>query len=715
MNYPLFISCPRNMEYLLEDELNTLGLDVSKVSPMGVYGDANLKTLYDICLWSRIANRAQLILFSGDVTDEASLNQLCRQFDWKTIFSVDKTIAIDFHGESSFINNTMYGAQLVKDGVVDYFKQYGDRPSVDKKNPDVRLHGYIKHNTLTVSLDLLGYSLHQRGYRLAAGGAPLKENIAAAILIRIGWTDLAAKGYHFVDPLCGSGTFLIEAAMMAAKIAPGLLRKDQAFKHWEGHDAQLWESAIDAAQLKRQPIKNNIIGFDCSTKILKIAQENISAMGLSEWITVRQQAIQDFQPQPGPGLLVCNPPYGERLEDPLTLLPLYQDIGTALFTHCQGWQAAVLTTNPMLAKAIGLRFEKKYNFYNGPLQAKLYCIHVDEANQLKSHSKDNLNPRAQALHNRLSKNKKHLSKWLKRTQHTCYRLYDADLPDYAFAVDIYGDWAHVQEYAPPKEIPENKANQRIVEMLQVLTELLRIPSNHIVLKQRKRQKGTEQYQAFDQSKKFFTVTEGPAKFKVNLHDYLDTGLFLDHRPLRLQFSNTLQGKKFLNCFCYTATVSVQAALSGATTCNVDLSNTYIEWAKQNFKLNNIQLREHNFVQADCLQWLRNCRVQFDVIFLDPPSFSNSKRMDTTLDIQRDQEALVNLAMKLLVPNGVLYFSNNFKKFKLSPAISEKYDVLDITKQTLDEDFKHSKNIHHCYTIKFSETDSSSPQSNKPLT
>lgn len=706
MNYPLFISCPRNMEYLLENESKTLGLAVNQVSPMGVYGDADLKTLYEICLWSRLANRAQLILFSGDVTDEASLNQLCSQYNWKELFSVDKTIAIDFHGESSFINNTMYGAQLVKDGIVDYFKQFGNRPSVDKNNPDIRLHAYMKHDKLTVSLDLLGYSMHQRGYRLAAGSAPLKENVAAAILIRIGWPQLAEQGYNFVDPFCGSGTFLIEAAMIASKTAPGLLRhldKKQVFKNWHGHDEQLWQAVIKAAEQKRQPIKNSILGFDGGIKILEIARENINNSGFAESITVKQQAIKDYQSQPGasstPGLLVCNPPYGERLADPLTLLPLYQDIGRALFTHCQGWQAAVLTTKPMLAKAIGLRFDKQYNFYNGPLKAKLYCIQIDDSNKLATNSHGKLNPNAQALHNRLTKNRKHLSKWLKRTNTSCYRLYDADLPDYAFAVDLYGNWVHVQEYAPPKEIPEHKAHKRIVEMLQVLKDVLDIPASHFVLKQRKRQKGSEQYQRFDKKNRFITVTEGAAKFRVNLHDYLDTGLFLDHRPLRLQFSKSLQGN-FLNCFCYTAAFSVQAALSGATTCNVDLSSTYLEWAKENFKLNQIRLSDHSFIQADCLQWMKDCREKFDVIFLDPPSFSNSKRMETTLDIQRDQEMLVDLAMKRLVSDGILYFSNNLNKFKLSQKISEKYQVVDITTKTLDEDFKRSKHIHHCYKIKF---------------
>jgi len=688
------------MEYLLEDELKDLGFSVSHVSAMGVYGEADLKTMYKICLWSRLANRVQWVLFSDKVSDIDSLTKCCRDYNWNGLFNVDQTLAIDFHGQSSFINNTMYGAQLVKDGIVDYFKAFGSRPSVDKKNPDIRLHAHIKHDILTVSFDLVGYSLHQRGYRQMAGSAPLKENIAAALLIRAKWTELYNKGYHLLDPFCGSGTLLIEAAMMAANIAPGLFREDQAFKVWQGHDDTLWQATIDEALKKRLPLEKRFIGFDQDENALKNAQENISKAGLTEAITLKKQAIKDFQSVPGPGLFICNPPYGERLKNASALRPLYEDMGKALFNHCQNWQAAILTSNPELVRAIGLRIDKQYHFYNGPLDVKLYCFEVDETNQLKTNPAGNLNPHMTALQNRLRKNKKHLAKWLKRNGHSCYRLYDADLPNYAFAVDIYGDWAHVQEYAPPKDIPQHKAKKRIQEMLQILPEIIDIPADHIVLKQRKQQKGSAQYQAFANKNQFFNVREGSAILKVNLHDYLDTGLFLDHRPLRLALGKNLSGKRFLNCFSYTAAFSIHAALAGALTCNVDLSNTYDSWAKDNFKLNKINPHKHRFIQADCLEWLKHCQEKFDVILLDPPSFSNSKRMKTTLDIQRDQDKLVDLAMKCLTPEGVLYFSNNLNSFKLSEHITKTYNTEDITAQTLDEDFKRAKKSHRCYKIQF---------------
>ena len=698
MTYSLFVSCPRNIEYMLEEELTALGLNVTKVSPMGVYGSADLATIYDICLWSRLANRVQLILFSGVVDNLTTLNQLCKEYAWDNIFDVDKTMAVEFHGECSFINNTMYGAQVVKDGVVDYFKTKGVRPSVDRTNPNVLLHAFIKKELLTVSLDLTGYSLHQRGYRLAAGRAPLKENLAAALLLRANWPELAKKGYALADPFCGSATLLIEGSMMATNTAPGLFRNDQAFQYWLGHDAELWQSRRALALAARTPLSNFIAGYDSDRKLLDIARDNIDHIDIQGDIQLKHQMIKDFQTLPGPGLMIANPPYGERLRDPLTLLPLYEDIGKALFYKCQGWQAAIFTSNASLAQAIGLKKDKIYAFFNGPQAVKLYCITVNEQNELKVPSEKKLNAYTEALYNRLMKQKKKLGKWAQQHDVSCYRLYDADLPDYAFAIDIYGEWVHVQEYAAPKEIPVHKTERRVLELMQLLPKVLQVPAQHIVLKQRSRQRGTEQYQPIGRKKQLLKVNEGAALFHVNLHDYLDSGLFLDHRPLRLMFYNQLKGKRLLNCFCYTGAFSVHAALKGLSTCNVDLSNTYLEWAKDNFTLNNIPLSKHQFVRADCLTWLAQCNEQFDTILLDPPSFSNSKKMASTLDIQRDQETLIDLAMALLSAQGELYFSNNLRTFKLSPALAEKYQVSDITAKTIGEDFKRSKHAHRCYLI-----------------
>lgn len=699
MNYSLFVSCPRGLEYLLEEEVKAIGLSVTRVNPQGVYGEANLLTLYKLCLWSRIANRVQLILFSGYAGNEQALHQLCTEFHWQTVFSHDKTIAIEFHGASEHIRNTMYGAQVVKDGIVDHFRRLDhSRPSVDKEKPQILIHAYLKNDVVTVSFDLTGYSLHQRGYRQKAGAAPLKENVAAALLMRAKWPELAAKGYALHDPFCGAGTLVIEAAMMAAHIAPGLLRQDQSLQYWAQHQSSLWEKIrVDALQqVKSMPL--TLLGTDADNKIIAIARANAERAGVAPLVEFKTQALKEVQASAKKGLVVCNPPYGERLSEATHLVPLYQQLGKILHTHYQGWQAAVLTSNPILAKALGLRAGKQYTIYNGALECKLYCLDIHVTNELKGSMSHTLSESAQMLFNRIEKNYRHLQKWANKNHISCYRVYDADLPEYAYAIDVYNDYAVLQEYAAPTSIPIHKVEKRSLEVIQVVPKVLGLEPHHLVVKQRKQQKGSEQYQKLGQSRQTMVVTEGQAKFKVNLYDYLDTGLFLDHRLMRLSFAKLKPGTRFLNCFCYTASASIHAALAGALTTNVDLSNTYLRWAEENFKLNHLDLSKHQFVQFDCREWMKVARDRFDVIFLDPPSFSNSKRMTDTLDIQRDHLSLVNSAMRLLNPDGVLYFSTNLRQFKLDPILQEKYSVQDISAQTIDLDFKRNQKIHYCFKI-----------------
>lgn len=698
MNYPLFVSCPKGLEYLLQEELNGLGLNVTQVTPQGVYGDANLATVYHLCLWSRLANRVQLILFNGQAHHEQAIYKLCQQFAWQTVFTADKTFAVSFHGSSLQIRNAMYGAQVVKDAIVDHFRQLQQtRPNVDRNQPQIVLHAYLKQDTLTVSFDLVGYSLHQRGYRTQAGRAPLKENLAAAMLIRAQWPKLAAAGFTLHDPFCGSGTLVIEAAMMAAQVAPGLLRTDQSLVHWVMHHPSLWEKIRAQALAQVKPTSAQFLGTDQDSKSIEMAKENAERAGVSRLTVFETRALSDCQAPAAKGLLICNPPYGERLSEATHLIPVYQQLGQILHVHYQGWQAAFLTSNSMLAKAIGLRAGKQYTLFNGALECKLYCLAI-ENNQLRNNMSGALSSGAQMFANRLKKNLNHLQKWAKRNQVMCYRVYDSDLPEYAYAIDLYDNYAVLQEYAPPRSIPALKAERRSLEVMQVTPGVLGIKPDHLIVKQRTPQKGTAQYQKLNQTQRTIVVREGQAKFKVNLYDYLDTGLFLDHRLLRLRFATLRPGTRFLNCFCYTASASVHAALAGALTTNVDLSNTYLRWGQDNFKLNHLNLAKHQFIQEDCLSWLKNSRLRFDVIFLDPPSFSNSKRMRESFDIQRDQDAIVSAAMRLLHEDGRLYFSTNFRQFKLSPVLSEKYTVQDISEETIDVDFKRNKRIHRCFVF-----------------
>ena len=699
MIFSLFVSCPKGLEYLLEEELTALGLQITRVSPQGVYGEGSLTVIYHLCLWSRLANRVQLILFSGEVQNQQGLYALCHQYPWQTVFAADKTLAIEFHGSSAEIRNSMFGAQVVKDGIVDQCRDLnGTRPTIDRETPEIRLHAYLKDDIITLSFDLTGYSMHQRGYRTQAGAAPIKENVAAAMLIRAKWPKLAAEGYGLYDPFCGAGTLVIEAAMMAANIAPGLIRSDQSLHHWLQHDPALWEKLRTEALADIKPMTGKLYGSDINAKAVEAALANAVNARVASFVEFTTKALVDCKAPQEKGLVICNPPYGERLGDVTQLLPVYQQFGRVLNDDYQGWQAAFLTSNPLLAKAVGLRANKQYTLYNGALECKLYCVMVDMTNQLKEHDRVHLSPGAEILVNRLKKNYSHLQKWAKRNKINCYRVYDADLPEYSYAIDIYDHYVILQEYTAPSIIPKHKVEKRSLEVQQVVQTVLSVKPENVIVKQRKQQKGSNQYEKMDKKGRTLVVTEGDAKFTVNLYDYLDTGIFLDHRPLRLRFATLPPKTRFLNCFCYTATASVHAALAGALTTNVDLSKTYLTWAEDNFRLNNLDINKHQFIHYDCLNWLKVTLDRFDVIFLDPPSFSNSKRMSETLDIQRDHEALIQAAMNLLNPNGTLYFSTNFRYFKLSSVIVDEYSVKDISAETIDIDFKRNTRIHQCFRI-----------------
>ncbi|MDF1758306.1 MAG: bifunctional 23S rRNA (guanine(2069)-N(7))-methyltransferase RlmK/23S rRNA (guanine(2445)-N(2))-methyltransferase RlmL [Legionellaceae bacterium] len=703
MTFSIFISCPRGLEYLLEDEARALGLTISRVSPQGVFGEACLEIVYKICMWSRIANRVQLILFSGEALNQKMIYNLCHSYDWLSVFDVEKTIAVEFHGESEEINNSMFGAQLVKDAVVDVFReQTNTRPIIDKNNPEVLIHAYLNKDTLTVSLDMTGYSLHQRGYRAEKGLAPIKENVAAAMLMRAKWPSLLEKDYNLYDPFCGSGTIVIEAALMAANIAPGLLRNDQSFIHWLQHDETLWDKICrDAMQEVKKPgDRVKFRGSDIDKRAIQMAKSCAEFAGVSDWIEwevldfTNNTQVPDFN-----GLLICNPPYGERLGDEKQLELLYQQMGQQFHSNFQGWQAYVLTSNQTLARSIGLRATKQYTLYNGALECKLYYFELNSTNQYRTFdSSYKLSQNAEMFANRLKKNYQHIKKWAKRNNISCYRVYDADLPEYSYAIDIYNDHVVLQEYKAPSSIPEHQAEKRSIDVINITPTVLGISPKNISHKQRKKQKGDLQYKKIAEKNHYLNISEGNARFNVNLNDYLDTGIFLDHRLLRLKFAELNPGVKFLNCFCYTGTASVHAALAGAITTNVDLSNTYLNWATDNFKLNSLDYSKHQFIQFDCLEWLKITKDRFDVIFLDPPSFSNSKRMSETLDIQRDHEELIKSAMKLLNTDGVLYFSTNLRQFKLSPNIANQYNLIDISKETIDLDFKRNQKIHQCFLV-----------------
>lgn len=307
-----------------------------------------------------------------------------------------------------------------------------------------------------------------------------------------------------------------------------------------------------------------------------------------------------------------------------------------------------------------------------------------------------------AFANRLGKNAKHLLKWARRQQIEAWRLYDRDIPQYPFAVDIYGDQVHLQEYDTGWLLPPDEYEAWLAEVVEAVSFVTGFPPQHIHLKRRARQKGLQQYEKTGAAGEDFVIHENGRAFWVNLDKYLDTGLFLDHRNTRRRVGEEAAGKRFLNLFAYTGSFSVYAATGGAVSSEtVDLSNTYLEWAKRNFALNGIDERRHQIIRADVFRYLEQATAEqkcFDLIVMDPPSFSNSKKMLDILDVQRDQAVLIDGAMQLLAPSGCLYFSNNLRSFVLEEAIMERYQVRDVSKSSVPDDFRNKK-IHQCWQIR----------------
>ena len=706
-------TCPKGMEQLLADELEAIGAAEIKQTVAAVHFQGSLQVAYKACLWSRLANRIlmPLLSFKLDSTDDLYTNSV--EIPWEEHLTEDNSIAIDFIGTSKHIDNSMYGAQLLKDAVVDRIRRVaGGRPNVDAKSPDIRIQARQHKGQVVVSLDISGDSLHRRGYRTGQGSAPLKENLAAALLMRAGWADIAKQGGALIDPMCGSGTFLIEAAMMAADIAPSINRENFGFTHWLQHDQELWGSVIaDAEQRKEAGLaafSNDIRGYDGNSRILDVTVANIENAGLDEHIRIAHKPLDQFgKATADNGLLITNPPYGDRMGEEEQLVPLYQKLGTVLQKNFVQWRAAVYTGNLDLARELDLSPTKQYSLFNGSIPCKLLVFDnmQSKSEQIaerlsKPAPVQPLSEEAKMLFNRLQKNQKRLKGWLKKSAISCYRLYDADIPEYAAAIDIYERRIYVQEYAAPSTIEAHVAKKRFDTIKRAVKEFAGDRFEKVYYKERRRQKGDAQYQRLnEESSESIVVNEGRARFEVNLSDYLDTGLFLDHRPVRAMLSELCQGKSLLNLFCYTASATVQAALAGArSSLSVDMSNTYLDWAQRNFELNSLSSTKHQLLRADCLKWLEEDSQSFDVIFLDPPTFSNSKKMESVLDVQRDHPELIRQAMTKLNPEGILVFSNNFRKFKLDELISRQFSCENITQQTLDNDFERNPRIHNVWII-----------------
>ena len=712
-------SSPRGFGDLLAAELRALGASDVRERALGVEFSATLTVAYRACLESRVASRVFLVVAELDVPDEAQFYEAARAIDWRAHIDPARTLACDFTGKHPTITHTRFGALRLKDAICDQLRDAtGRRPDISPERPAVRVHAHANGPKVTVSLDLSGEGLHRRGYRTQAGEAPLRENLAAGILLRAGWPDKAAQAAEFLDPMCGSGTLVIEAAMIAAGIAPGARRHYFGFFGWMGHDRAAWDTVKREAQAREHRPAFQLRGIDADAAVLEAAGENAARAGVAEFTSFERGRLADASARAGaPGFLATNPPYGVRLEDRDGARALMKQLGGVLRANFTGWDAVILAGSPDAGLELGIRAERVHTVWNGALECRLLRLHVSaETEKTLIHSGRSAridetlaeSPGSKMFGNRVTKNLKQLKSWAERQRVSCYRVYDADMPEYSFAIDKYTEadgtrvWLYVQEYSAPKTIDPAAAQRRRNEALAALPGVTGVPAGLIHLRQRRITTRRDQYEKLGEQGESHLVDEGGLRFWVNFTDYLDTGLFLDHRLTRQRLRDAATRKRFLNLFAYTGSATVYAAAGRAReTTTVDMSATYLDWAQRNLAVNGFSGSQHKFVQADCISWLKTAvaeRQVYDLIFLDPPTFSNSKRMDDILDVQRDHRALIDRCMALLAPGGKLVFSNNAQKFRLDAEVGESYKVTDISRATLPKDFERNPRIHQCFEL-----------------
>ncbi len=726
----LHATCAAGLDGLLAAELEGLGIGGVRRRGAGAAFEGGLRAGYLACLHSRVANRVLLPLHAGRAATPDELYALVRETDWSEHLCVDGTLAVDFYSASSGITHTQYGALRTKDAIVDQFREAtGRRPDVDRDAPDVRVNVYVHRDRARIALDLSGTSLHRRGYRTDAGPAPLKENVAAALLLAAGWPERAEAGEPFVDPSCGSGTLLIEAAAIAARRAPGLGRAHFGFTRWRGHEAATWEALVEEASAAVRPPPGPIVGHDADARAVERARAAVAAAGFGDAVEVTRRAL-DAPPREadptGPGLVLTNPPWGERLaaDD-----AWYRAFGDALSRRHAGWRCGVFTARTAPLGRARLPLATALEVVNGGIECRLALGDLPAtrgraggatAKDLRAEpaADGSAGVDATPFVNRVRKNLKRLASWRRREGVRAWRAYDSDLPEFAVAVDVFdceaaagGTERHVvvQEYEAPRSVNAARAADRLAALMAAVPDALDVDPARVHAKVRapqRRQGGQSglpgEAAARDRraAAERHALVERGLTYLLEFDARLDVGLFLDHRPVRRWIGERARGKRFLNLFAYTGAATLEAAAGGArATVSLDLSRRALQHAADNLAANGLTGPAHEFVRADALGWLEDpgCAGEpFDLMLLDPPTHSNSTATAADWNVQTDHVRAIEACMARLAPGGTLAFSNNYRRFRLDPGLADRYAVEERTAWSIDPDFRRGAPIHRCW-------------------
>ena len=731
----------------------------------------------DICranLWLRAADRVLVRLGSFESQDFGQLFDGTRALAWEEWLPADAEFPVTGRSVKSQLSSVPACQKIVKKAVVERLKAAYGVDWFAETGPKYSLEIALLDNLATLTIDTSGPGLHKRGYRPLTGNAPLKETMAAAMVMLSVWRP----DRPLIDPFCGSGTIPIEAALIGRNIAPGIGRTFLA-EAWPRVPAELWETARQEARAAARPeLPLRIIGTDVDEGVLGLARYHAEKAGVAGDIHFQQRSFSELSSQRPHGCVICNPPYGERLGVSAEAHALHRAMPD-VFRRLPTWSFFILTALPDFESVIGQSATRRRKLYNGRIECTYYQFLGPKPGKSREHGAGSgehaeiiavkteqavppvdpspetsdmresavllpapcslppaprpvfgglsakAHEQAEIFAARLTKRVRHLRRWPKQGI-SCYRLYEQDIPEVPFVVDRYEDCLHIAEFARPTEHTPAEHSDWLDLMLRTASEVTEVPPANIFLKRRERQRGTAQYERLEAPSRTITAHEGGLLFEVNLSNYLDTGLFLDHRITRGMVREAagtvpifakhepnqlttgrlakmglspLRPTRFLNLFAYTGSFSVYAAAGGAATVTVDLSNTYLEWARRNMALNGFTGPDHDFVRDDAMHFLesRRGRAEFDLAVVDAPTFSNSKALEDYWDIQRNHVELLNRLAELMSPGGTIFFSTNFRRFKLAEAELAGLSIREISRQTVPPDFRNRR-IHRCWRM-----------------
>ena len=751
-------------------ELKSLGYESRTYQPGRLLINADASAICRLNIELRSAERVLLCMGQFQADDFGKLFDQTKSLPWERWIPRDAAFPVRGRSIKSQLSSVPACQRMVKKAVVDRLMEAYGADNLPESGTEYRVEVALLDDVATLSIDTTGEGLHKRGYRPISGKASLRETLAAALVQLSFWKP----DRPLIDPFCGTGTILIEAAMIGRRMAPGLNRKFAA-ESWGCVPPELWQAARQSALERQIPeLPERLLGFDIHEGALGLARRNAQAAGVADDIHFQCKAFSDLTSKRQYGCIITNPPYGQRLNSAKSedesepsnpsrqksknarpndqhryasqflspeLADLYRSFPFVL-RRLPTWSHYVITSVSDFESIIGQKADRRRKVYNGRIECQYYQFHGprpprhgehlqdvigkvagipredhESSNKISNgeHSakqqpsspvfgglKESASRQAKEFGNRLRKRARHLRRWPQRGI-TCYRLYERDIPEVPLVVDVYEEHLHMSEFARPHDRTKAEHADWLDLMQRTAADVLDIDRNKVYLKFRDRQRGAAQYERLserNQGQRRIVVKEAGLKFFVNFADYVDTGLFLDHRVTRSKVREESQDKRMLNLFAYTGSFSVYAAAGGAkSTLTVDTSQTYLSWASDNMRLNKLAGPQHQFVKSDSMSFLRDLDddAQFDLAVVDPPTFSNKKELEYDWDVQRDHGELLNRLFKHMSDQGVVYFSTNFRRFKLDESTLGNVTIREITRQTVPEDFRN-KRIHRCWRM-----------------